>query len=207
LRAQPGFSGALVLLAQQWEAGGLGGFGVTHNISVSNSAGSVTTGLKNGLALGAFGGSNDYRYFGGEASYIYRQSDLKLKGLGREVGFGGHTQFVDFRLLLHFADRQAHIRPFVAVGGGVAVYSGTGAESASQPLNSFAALTQTRETKPMVSGALGVKMRLGTHVGLRFEFRDYATPFPSRMIAIVPGASASGWLHNFMPVAGISGIF
>lgn len=194
-------------VAQQWEAGGLGGFGITSDVSVKNSAGSVTTGLKNGFAVGAFAGSNDYKYFGGEASYIYREGDLKLDGRGSSVSFGSYTQFLDFRFLVHFAPRESRIRPFLAFGGGVGIYSGTGRESAAQPLNSFVGLTHTTETKPMVSGSAGLKMRLTQHLAFRVEFRDYATPYPSRMIAIAPGASGGGWLHNFMPVAGIGATF
>jgi hypothetical protein len=198
---------APLAVAQEWEVGGLGGVGIVPDTTVKNAAGTASTGFKTGVAFGAFGGSNDYRYLGGEASYIYRESDLRLSNRGTEVTFGGHTQFLDFRLLVHFAPKESRFRPFVAAGGGVAIYSGTGQESASAPLNNFAALTHTRETKPMVSGAVGVKFRLSKHLGLRFEFRDYATPFPNRVIAPAPGASLSGWMNNFVPIGGISGVF
>jgi hypothetical protein len=193
--------------AQNWEAGGLGGFGFTRETTVTRTTGTASTGFKNGVAFGTFGGSNDYNYLAGEASYMYRMSDLKASGGGREVTLAGHMQFLDFRLLVHFARRDVRFRPFVAVGGGVAIYSGTGQESASQPLNNFVALTNTRETKPMVSGAVGIKYRLTEHLVIRAEFRDYATPFPNRVLAPVPGATLSGWLNNFVPVGGIAATF
>jgi hypothetical protein len=194
-------------MAQEWEAGALGGYAFTKNTTIRNPAGSVSAGFKNGPAFGFFAGSNEYRYLGGEASYLYRQADVKLGGGGSEVSFSGHTQFVDFRFLLHFAETNARVRPFVAIGGGVAVYSGTGAESATQPLNNFAALTHTRDVKPMLSAAAGLKYRFAPHAAVRFEFRDYVTPFPDKVIAPVPGASAGGWLHNLIPLVGIEGVF
>jgi hypothetical protein len=198
---------ASLAAAQTWEAGVLGGFGITPDKSVSTASGSASVGFKNGGTFGIFGGANDYSYIGGEASYLYRLSDLKLSSGGTEVDFAGHTQFLDFRFLVHFAAREKRFRPFVAVGGGVAIYSGTGEPNAAQPLNNFAALTNTRETKPMASGAAGIKYRLTQHLGLRFEFRDYATPFPNRLIGPAPGASVSGWLQNLEAVGGIAGVF
>jgi hypothetical protein len=199
---------APAVLCQEWEAGGLGGFTITRDSDVSRTTGgTASTGFKNGFVFGAYAGSNDYRYLSGEASYLYGASDLRLSSGGREVTFGANEQYLDFRLLIHFAKRESRFRPFVAVGGGVAVYSGTGADNAAQPLNSYAALSHTRETKPMVSGAAGVKFRISDHVGLRFEFRDYSTPFPNRVIAPAPGSSISGWVNHFVPLAGIGGVF
>jgi hypothetical protein len=51
------------------------------------------------------------------------------------------------------------------------------------------------------------KYRLSKHVGLRFEYRDYTTPFPNRIIGPAPGSSLSGRAQNFLAMGGISGIF
>src|SRR3974377_987716 len=111
---------------QQWEAGALGGYGITTDVTVTNGANSATTGFKSGPLFGFMAGSNDYRRLGGEASYIYRQSDLKLSGSGHDVNFGGHTHFVDFRFVIHFADRENCFRAVVAGGGGGGGFVGAG---------------------------------------------------------------------------------
>jgi hypothetical protein len=193
--------------AQQWEAGALGGYSISreNGIKAGSTSGSVK--FESAPVYGFFAGSNDYRFLGGEASYLYRGGNLNLSGPGRSISFDSHTQFIDFRLVVHFSPRESRLRPFLAVGGGVALYSGTGVESAAQPLGTLAALTHTRETKPMVSGAAGVKFRLTPHFGFRAEFRDYVTPFPNRLVAPPPGSSISGWVHNFVPVVGIVGVF
>jgi hypothetical protein len=198
---------APIAAAQHWEAGGLGAYGFNLDTTVKNSSGSATTGLQHGAAFGAFAGSNDYNHFGGEASYMYRLSDLTVSGGGRQATLSGHSQFLDFRLVYHFVRREAHVRPFVAIGGGLAMYTGTGQPNASQPLNSFVALTDTRETRPMLSGAAGVKVLFSKHVALRVEVRDYTTQFPTRVIAPATGASISGWMHNFLPMAGVAYTF
>jgi hypothetical protein len=74
-------------------------------------------------------------------------------------------------------------------------------------LNNIIALTHTRDVKPMFSAAAGLKYRMTKHLGIRAEFRDYMTSFPDQVIAPVPGASSGGWIHNFMPVFGVVGVF
>ena len=198
---------APVCSAQQWEVAAMGGFGTTWNTAISNGDGSVSAGLRNGPVFGAAFASNDYRLIGGEVGYLWRQGGLKLRGGGQEPDFGGHAQFADFRILLHFAPKGARIRPFVAAGGGLAVYTGSGAESSGQPLNSFAALTHTRQTELALSVAAGVKGQWTRRLGWRLEARDYLTPFPDRVIAPAPGTSGGGWLHNSLLVAGIVVVF
>jgi len=73
---------------QQWEVGAIGGFGYSPNLTVSNSTTSASTGVKTGLAVGVYGGEDMYRYWSGEASYLYRAGDLKLDGSGKSASFG-----------------------------------------------------------------------------------------------------------------------
>ena len=193
--------------AQEWSLGGIGGFSITNSATISNASSSISAGVKPGPVFGAVFGADDHRYAGGEVTYLYQASDLRLKGSGGETTFAGHTQFIDFRVLVFPTSRESVVRPFIAAGGGAALYTGTGTESSRQPLNNFAALTATHETKPMVSVGAGVKVRLSERVGMRFEVRDNMTPFPQNVIAPVPGASVSGWLHNIIPSAALVATF
>ena len=52
------------------------------------------------------------------------------------------------------------IRPYVAIGGGMKHYRGTGEEQPFQPLSNIAILTKTNDTKGMVSVGGGVKVQL-----------------------------------------------
>ena len=96
------------------------------------------------------------------------------------------------------------MRPFVAGGGGIKFFRGTGKERAYQPLSNLALLTKTQEVKGLISVGGGVKAVVSDHVLLRVEFRDYITPFPKEVITPSPGAKISGWLHDLVPMVGIT---
>jgi hypothetical protein len=197
------FLTASVAVAQEWEFGVAGGFGFSRNPTVTNSTGSGKAGLKPGLAAGAVAGNDLYERISGEMHYLYRASNLKVSGGGQVAGFGGESHLVHYDLLYHAADRGSRIRPFLAGGGGVRVYRGTGTERAYQPANKFAILTKTQELKPLISAGGGVKIALTDSIHLRVEVRDYMTPFPRNVVAPSPGARLKGWLHDFVPTIGI----
>jgi hypothetical protein len=198
------FVTAATAAAQQWELGVSAGFGYLRNPAVTSAAGAGTAGFKDGMAFGAVAGNDMYDRLSGEMHYLYRVSNLKVTAGGQEAGFGGETHVVHYDLLVHMAERGARIRPFLAGGGGIKVYRGTGTEQAYQPANKFALLTKTQEIKPLVSAGGGVKVALTDSLLLRMEFRDYMTPFPSEVVAPAPGARIKGWLHDFVPTVGIS---
>jgi hypothetical protein len=41
---------------------------------------------------------------------------------------------------------------------------------------------------------------------VRLDFRDYATPFPDKLLAS-PTARTGGWMHDFVLMVGVSGLF
>jgi len=190
-----------------WEIGALGGFGWTNDLTVKGPAGSATTGLKSGAAIGVFGGDDTYNYFSGEARYLYRFNDLKLSSGNTSVDFGAHTHIAEGALLLHFRPRASHMRPFIAFGGGIKVLEGTGMESAAQPLGRFAALTATREILPTGDVGFGIKWNLRPHTRLRVEVRDYISSTPHKVIAAAPGASISGVMNDITGLVGLSYIW
>ena len=110
-------------------------------------------------------------------------------------------------MLWHARSTRSRFRPFVGVGAGMRVFRGTGVESAYQPLSDFALLTKTQEYKLMAAAGGGVKYRLTPRLALRAEIWDYATPFPSRVIAASPGASLGGWLHDIVPMVGLTFVY
>lgn len=195
------------VFAQHLELGAIGGFGFTNDLTVTSPSGSASAGLAKGGAFGAFFEEDTYKYIGGEVQYLYRYSDLRLSSGGTNVDFAAHTNIVDGGIVIHFRPREAHIRPFIAAGGGVMVLEGTGAESAFQKLGNFAALTATRQTLPIVDVGAGIKVNLQRHVRLRFEVRDYISGTPNKVIAPAPGASISGWLNDILASASVSYVF
>ncbi len=195
---------ASAAMAQEWELGVSGGYGVPLNPTVTNAAGEGKAGFKHGLTAGVVAGNDLYERVSGEMHYLYRVGDLKVKGGGQEALFSGESHLIHYDLLYHTKDRGERIRPFVAGGFGIRVYRGTGAEHAYQPASSFAILTRTQETKPLISAGGGVKVALTDSIHLRIEARDYITPFPKSVVMPAIGAKISGWMHDIVPTAGIS---
>jgi hypothetical protein len=198
---------SLACLAQTWEVGGAGGVNAALGVNATGAAGSATAGFQPGVAASFVFGQNLYTRLSGELRYTYLQDDLKLSSGGTQATFGGAAHAVHYDLLWHFGTGEAKVQPFVAVGGGMKLYEGTGKEESYQPLSQFAYLTRTQQLEPMVSAGGGVRMALTPRVILRAEFRDYLTPFPSQVIAAAPGVHISGWTHDFVPMIGISYLF
>ena len=193
--------------AQKWEVGGVTGGGFSSGLTVSNGLDTATTGLANGLALGAVLGQNLYPRISGELRYTYTFSDLQLSGSGQSASFKGVTHSMHYDILVHSRSTHSRVQPFAAGGGGMRIFSGVGTETPYQPLSNFALLTKTQQWMPMVTFGGGIKCAIAPRVLLRLEVRDYLTRFPTKVIAPAPGAHLSGWLHDFVPMAGITFVF
>ncbi len=176
----------------EWEVGAIGGAGFSPDMTVKSGSASASASVRPGLTVGAYGGQDMYRYWSGEATYLYRDGSLKLSGNGQSASFAAHTHLITGDFLAHFKPRGAHIRPFVSFGGGIEVMEGTGQEQFNQPLGNLAALTATREVLPVGEVGAGVKVRMANHLQLRVQVRDYISQAPHEVIAPAPGAKLSG---------------
>lgn len=193
--------------AQVWEVGGAAGYSFYKNGTLKTPAGEGSAGFRHGVAFGAVLGNDLYEYVGGEFRYTRVDNTVKLSLGGQEARFGGESHAFHYDFLVHGASREAVVRPFLAAGGGAKFYRGTGQERAIQPLMQYAVLTRTDDWQPLVSFGGGVKVRVAENVLVRFDFRDYATPFPKGLITPMGGSSVGGWMHNLVPLVGISAIF
>lgn len=193
-----------VLQAQQWEVGASAGYGAFRDAAVSNGSVSGKAGFANGVAFGALFGNNISRHFGGEVRYTYRDDNLKLTARGQEVTAGAESHALHYDVLVHAAKEGASVRPFVAAGAGVKYFRGTGAEPSFQPNSDIAVLTHASEATPLVSVGGGVKCAVSRRTRVRLDFRDYATPVPTKLIAPRQNVKFSGWMHDFVFMVGIS---
>jgi hypothetical protein len=192
---------------EQWELGVAGGYGFYKNVTATNATGEASAGFKPGYALGVIAGNETNTWFGGEARYTYRQNEAMVKSGSTEARFGAESHVLHYDLMFHLARRPARVRPFFAAGGGVKIYRGTGRETAFQPLSNFVALTRTTHLVPVVSVGAGIKMKLNERMTFRVEARDFVSPVPSEVIAAVPRASVRGWLHDIVPMVGLTFTF
>ena len=190
--------------AQKWEFGAIGGAGFSPDVTLQSAAGSAATGLKTGPVAGVYVGADSASHWGGEIRYLYRWSDLKLSSGNTKVDFAGHTHILHFDFLGYLQPEGTRVRVFGAFGAGIKVLTGTGQESAAQPLANFAALTATRENLPVGDAGAGVKFDINPHARMRFEIRDYISPTPSKVIAAAPGVTIGGVLNDIQALASIA---
>ena len=198
---------AMPAVAQKVELGGGRAGSLYKGNSVTGFVSSATTGFENQFAVTGFLGHNSYRLVGGEIRYTWERNNLKVSSGGAGATFGGESHAVHYDFVLHTAPRGAKVRPFVAGGGGVKLYVGSGTEVLAQPLGNIALLTKTRELKGLISVGGGVKAALAPHLALRIEARDYITPFPLKVIAPVGTAKIQGWVHNVTPMVSLAFTF
>jgi opacity protein-like surface antigen len=199
-----GMLSAPALLAQKWEVGGGVGGSFYTSQDFKNATAAAKAGLSDGVAASIWLGNNSSQLIGGELRYDYEKTDLKLSSGSTNVSFAADTHAVHYDLLLHLTPRSSRVRPFILGGGGVKLYRGTGAESAFQPLSSFALLTKANETKGLISVGAGIKFAVTRSFQLRVEVHDYITPFPQKVITPALGAKTDGWLQDFVVMAGLS---
>jgi hypothetical protein len=198
---------AATAAAQTWELGVSGGYGLYKNASVSASGATATAGFDSGPALSAFAVQNLYTHLSGEFRYTYQFDDLMVSS-GQKVTFTGVSHTINYDLLYLFGSPDSPLRPYVAGGGGIKYYRGTGTETELQPLNQFAILTKTSQVEPVISVGGGVKIKAGHRTNVYAEFRDYIGPVPQNVVAPPPpSAKLSGWLHDFVPMIGMTYTF
>lgn len=191
------------LWAQKYHFAALAGYGMAPAATAAWGSETAEAGIKSGALLGVAAGQEINEHLGGEFRYLFRFSELKVAGRGTEVRFGGRSHLVHYDLLVLARSGQAPARPYLAFGGGIRVYQGTGQEAAYQPLSQFAVLTRTRQVVGMASLGGGVKIRVGRRSWIRWEFRDYLTPFPKTVIAPGRGAEIKGWVHDLTGLAAV----
>src|SRR5579863_1892616 len=176
----------------EWEVGAIAGAGFSPDLTVKNATTSASASVRPGITAGVYGGQDMYPFWSGEATYLYRDGNLKLSGNNQSASLSAHTHLITGDFLAHFKPRGAHIRPFISFGGGIEIMEGTGQESFRQPLGNLAALTATREVLPVGEIGAGVKVRLADHLQLRVQARDYISQAPHEVVAPVPGAKLAG---------------
>jgi hypothetical protein len=190
--------------AQKWEFGGGvgGGFYTSQDVSLPGSSASAK--IASNIAGSAWLVNNKGDHWGGELRVDYQLGDLRLSQGGTQASFGARSYGLHYDVQYHFAPNGSRIRPYVSLGAGIKVYQGTGTEVVFQPLSQYALLTKDQDLTPAISGGFGIKVQLSPHMQLRAEVNDFATPFPKKVIAPNSGASAGGWMHDFVPMVGIS---
>src|SRR5262249_15660337 len=147
-------------MAQRWEFGGGVGTGFYTSQDLTSPAGTASAKIGSNIAASVWLGKVK-THRGGGLRFKYPRGDLKLSGNGAQAPLGAQSHCVHYDILYHWGDpEQSHVRPFVAFGGGIKMYQGTGEEQVVQPLSRIALLTKAQDLTGMLSVGVGFKVRL-----------------------------------------------
>jgi len=204
--------GALMLLAaaataQTWEIGAALGYGIYHNAAITSSTGRSQAGMENATAPGAVVCDNMYEHISGEFRYLYEPGHPFLS-LGNVKGtMPGESHTFVYDVLIHFRPRASRWRPYLAAGAGVKGYLAPGPAPVPEPLPKSALLLANSQWEFAGSAGAGIKVKVQEHVVVRFDLRDYITPFPKKQFSPATGASVSGLLQQITPMGGLGIVF
>jgi hypothetical protein len=200
---------SFVCQAQPWELGAIGGYGWYHDSSITNGLGSAEAGIPARAAFGVTLTENMYNYVGGEIRYLFRFGGPELKSSGIEANLDGHTNLVTYDFLFYTSSKESSIRPYIAAGAGIKVYTGLGSRflDLNQPLANLALLRPVNQVEPAISFGGGMKFPMPKRTQLKVDFRAYMTPLPDKLFRPIGPSVIRGWLYDFVPLAGISYVF
>jgi hypothetical protein len=191
-------------IAQSWELGGAAGYGWYRGVRVNGPGAEASAGIRNRFAAGAVVTEDLYDHFSGEIRYMYHDGDPFLSLNGRTANMQGQSHSFTYDVLFHAKPRDRKLRPFAAAGLGAKYYRTTGPEPNPQPAPAEATLVRTNEWKLLVSVGGGVTYKFANHLLLRFDVRDYITPFPKKLFVPGNGATDRGLFQQFTPIVGVS---
>jgi hypothetical protein len=192
-----------LLLAQEYEIGAAGGYGIYRNASVDTANGNATAGVRNRFAVGAVGCQDMYEHISGELRYLYQDGDPFVSSGGVRGNVQGQSHAIDYALLFHVKKREARLRPYFEAGLGAKYYRVTGPAPAVQPLPNIVTLANTSQWRILGVFGGGIKYRVHKRLVLRVDFLDYVTPFPGSLFVPAAGGTGRGILHQLTPLAGI----
>ena len=185
----------------------MGGYGWYANPSIVNANGSIQASFAPKGVMGGVFGQNMYEHFGGEVRYLFQFGGPQLQSQGGHVSSTGYTNLLTYDVLFHMTNREAKVRPYVAGGAGIKIFTGNDLRSIGQPLAGFALLTPATQVEPVISAGGGVKYMLSKHAVLRLEFRTYMSPPPDEIFRPTRASNMRGWIYNFVPLGGVSYVF
>jgi len=196
-----------IAVAGDMEIGAAGGFGFYQDATITNASGSARAGFGPRFVLGAVVGWDWRQHFALEGRYTFQDGDAALRSQGTEANLDGSAQSVLGELVFSPQPRKSRFRFFGAVGGGIKVYQAGPLSSNVQPLTDFATLRKANQAEPLITFGAGIKYALSEHWLVRVEFREYSTPFPTRVITPAGGARLHGRMDDIVPTLGISRTF
>jgi hypothetical protein len=146
-------------------------------------------------------------HFSAEGTYSYGTNNLRVSNLSSTPpavrSFGVRVQQIDGDILYFVSGAQAKLRPFAALGFGIARLSPTSQAKAAATEGFIAGpASLSSGNKFDFNYGFGVERKLDGHFGVRFDLRDHVIEVPRLGAPPGPGAAGAG----FYPVSGIANV-
>src|SRR5689334_21111640 len=177
----------------QWDFGAEIGIGTSHDPSLTSPGGSAQSGFRTMATASVVWAENPYQYIGGEFRYMFRWGGPKLTSNGTQASMDGYANVITYDLLVHLKSRESRVRPYVAAGSGIKIYTGTAQRFSSQPLSDIAVLVPGTQVEPVISTGGGLKYLLRPGLQIRLDFRTHMTPLPNDLIRPTGRSVIHGW--------------
>jgi hypothetical protein len=193
--------------AQNYEIGAAVGNGGYRNATVTAPSGQAQAGMGDAIAPSVVVCDNMYDRVSGEFRYLYQGGQPFVSQGGVKGTMAGRSHTFVYDALVQVRGRERRIRPYLAIGVGAKGYVTPGPAPSPEPLPKVAALLGKSQWTLVGSVGGGIKVKVHEHILLRFDLRDYVTPFPKQQIAPATGATLSGLLQQITPMGGVSFVF
>ena len=190
-------------LAADWQFTAGAGFGRYHPAAFSTPAGNAEAGIGARYVLNATAGRKISDRFAIEGAWTFQDGDFEIASGGRKTAFDANTHAVHADVIGYLLRPQRKLKPFLAGGAGAKFYHGVEVPG-PRPLGEFGSFRDGVDTRPLITCGGGVEWTISPRWSLRLDLRDYATPFPDSVIVPAPGGNLGGWLHDFVPVLGVT---
>ena len=135
---------------------------------------------------------------------MFQSGDPFLFTPGQKIALEGQSHTVHYDLLFHVKKRDSRWRPYGAAGAGIKYFRTTGLAVVTQPFHTIVTLINANEVRWLLSPGFGMNYRANRHTILRFDFRDYISPFPHKLFVPARGAANHGVYQQFTPMVGVS---
>lgn len=162
----------------------VGALGGIATLSADAGSQSAASGLNlssyapaNGGALDIFAGAHLHNYFSVQGDFVWNSNDLRLSSSSTNGNFyqedrSSSQQSATVSLLVYFRQRSSRIRPYLALGTGIAHLT-----SSNQRLIAFGGAPslppQTFSlTGPVLRSHVGIDLRLVSKLDFRYSFSE-----------------------------------
>jgi Outer membrane protein beta-barrel domain len=189
--------------AGDWQASAAIGFGAYHPLTLTAPAGIAQAGIGPRAVLNVSAGRQLGDHVAIEGAWTFQDGDFELVSGSTKTAFDADAYAVHVDLLGYLRSPSSRLRPYLVCGAGAKFFHGIEAAS-PRPLVEFGSFRNGIDSRTLLAWGGGAEWKVSTHWSLRFDLRDYVTPFPRGVIVPVAEAKLSGQLQDFVAVVGLT---